>query len=221
MENIVYLMDCMEFLKTCPDKAFDLAIVDPPYGDGNQDVGGGVRFGQRFERYSRPQAQQLPQTGNKEEAEATGGTAGFSDGPSVEEDRGVTRTGGTWAAKYGKSIADWDKAPPHNTLRNFSECRSIASSGAETTSICRRQGTSSYGGNFPSRRISRWLWLNLHGRTSGVTQRCSTGFLKERRTTRVSIPRRNPLNFINGFCPSTRSRETGSLIRTWVPGQAA
>ena len=74
--------------------------------------GGGVRFGQRFERYSRPQAQQLSQTGNKEEAEATGGTAGFSDGPSVEEDRGVTRTGGTWAAKYGKSIADWDKAPP-------------------------------------------------------------------------------------------------------------
>lgn len=42
MENIVYLMDCMEFLKTCPDKAFDLAIVDPPYGDGNQDVGGGT-----------------------------------------------------------------------------------------------------------------------------------------------------------------------------------
>lgn len=42
MENVVYLMDCMEFLKTCPDKAFDLAIVDPPYGDGNQDVGGGT-----------------------------------------------------------------------------------------------------------------------------------------------------------------------------------
>lgn len=73
---------------------------------------GGVRFGQRFERYSRPQAQQLSETGNKEKTEATGGTAGFSDGPSVEEDRGVTRTGGTWAAKYGKSIADWDKAPP-------------------------------------------------------------------------------------------------------------
>ncbi|MBQ7508656.1 MAG: site-specific DNA-methyltransferase [Spirochaetales bacterium] len=24
----------------------------------------------------------------------------------------MTRTGGTWVAKYGKSIADWDKAPP-------------------------------------------------------------------------------------------------------------
>lgn len=27
-------MDCMEYLRTCPDKAFDLAIVDPPYGIG-------------------------------------------------------------------------------------------------------------------------------------------------------------------------------------------
>jgi site-specific DNA-methyltransferase (adenine-specific) len=26
--------DCMEYMKTLPDKAFDLAIVDPPYGIG-------------------------------------------------------------------------------------------------------------------------------------------------------------------------------------------
>lgn len=25
-------MDCMEYLRTCPDKHFDIAIVDPPYG---------------------------------------------------------------------------------------------------------------------------------------------------------------------------------------------
>ena len=25
-------VDCMEYMKTCPDDAFDLAIVDPPYG---------------------------------------------------------------------------------------------------------------------------------------------------------------------------------------------
>lgn len=31
-------MDCMEYMKTLPDKAFDLAIVDPPYGIG---MGGG------------------------------------------------------------------------------------------------------------------------------------------------------------------------------------
>ena len=27
-----YNMDCMEFMKDCPDKKYDLAIVDPPYG---------------------------------------------------------------------------------------------------------------------------------------------------------------------------------------------
>lgn len=27
-------MDCMEYMKALPDKAFDLAIVDPPYGIG-------------------------------------------------------------------------------------------------------------------------------------------------------------------------------------------
>ena len=26
--------DCMEYMKTIPDKYFDLAIVDPPYGIG-------------------------------------------------------------------------------------------------------------------------------------------------------------------------------------------
>lgn len=29
-----YNMDCMEAMKEFPDKFFDLAIVDPPYGDG-------------------------------------------------------------------------------------------------------------------------------------------------------------------------------------------
>lgn len=29
-----YNMDCMEGMKECPDKFFDLAIVDPPYGIG-------------------------------------------------------------------------------------------------------------------------------------------------------------------------------------------
>jgi site-specific DNA-methyltransferase (adenine-specific) len=30
----VYLMDCMDLMKQYPDKHFDLAIVDPPYGIG-------------------------------------------------------------------------------------------------------------------------------------------------------------------------------------------
>lgn len=36
--NIAYNMDCMEYMRTVPDKFFDLAVVDPPYGGGSQTV---------------------------------------------------------------------------------------------------------------------------------------------------------------------------------------
>lgn len=32
--NVAYNRDCMEAMKEYPDKYFDLAVVDPPYGDG-------------------------------------------------------------------------------------------------------------------------------------------------------------------------------------------
>ena len=62
LESGFYLMDCMDGMKEFPDGFFDLAIVDPPYGDGGQKIGG-VRFGQRFDRYKHPlPAEELPQT---------------------------------------------------------------------------------------------------------------------------------------------------------------
>lgn len=33
-----YNIDCMDFMKSLPDKYFDLAVVDPPYGDGSSAV---------------------------------------------------------------------------------------------------------------------------------------------------------------------------------------
>ena len=39
MNNTVYLCDCMDYMKGLPDNAFDLAIVDPPYGIGYEDGG--------------------------------------------------------------------------------------------------------------------------------------------------------------------------------------
>jgi len=35
--NEVYCMDCMDYMRTLPDKAFDLAIVDPPYRNENEN----------------------------------------------------------------------------------------------------------------------------------------------------------------------------------------
>lgn len=57
MKNEVYNMDCIEYMRSLPDNAFDIAVCDPPYGKGNDDslvAGGGERFGQRFKRYYRP-----------------------------------------------------------------------------------------------------------------------------------------------------------------------
>jgi site-specific DNA-methyltransferase (adenine-specific) len=44
----VFNIDCMEFMATCKDKQFDLAIVDPPYGLGESVVNSGGRF-KRYE----------------------------------------------------------------------------------------------------------------------------------------------------------------------------
>ena len=60
MISEVFNTDCLEYMRTLPDKAFQLAIADPPYGGAKETVG---------------------------------------------------RTGGTWAAKYGTHINEWDKAP--------------------------------------------------------------------------------------------------------------
>lgn len=54
--------DCMDLMRQYPDKYFELAITDPPYGGGNHSMNN-------------------------------------------------LRTGGTWTAKYGKKINDWDIAP--------------------------------------------------------------------------------------------------------------
>src|SRR5690606_8933117 len=46
MISEVYNIDCMEGMKQFPDKFFDLAIVDPPYGiDAANYTRGGKQFG--------------------------------------------------------------------------------------------------------------------------------------------------------------------------------
>ena len=53
--------DCMEYLRSLPDNAFDLAVVDPPYGDGNFQTPPHKRAMSRdggwFDRYKRPMEQ--------------------------------------------------------------------------------------------------------------------------------------------------------------------
>ena len=46
----LYNMDCMEAMKKTPDKAFDLAIVDPPYGIGMDGGNVGYKGFNNFEK---------------------------------------------------------------------------------------------------------------------------------------------------------------------------
>lgn len=47
MLSEVFNVDCMEYMRTLPDKAFDLAVVDPPYFSGPEKRG---YYGQRVSK---------------------------------------------------------------------------------------------------------------------------------------------------------------------------
>lgn len=98
----LYNADCMEAMKEFPDKFFDLAVVDPPYGDAG--IGGGVqqirRMVEPIQRNGTGSARGSTSTRIRREQKSRGGG-----------DKSVTRTGGTWAEKYGKKNIAWDIAP--------------------------------------------------------------------------------------------------------------
>jgi len=50
MKNIVHLCDCMDFMRGLPDKTYDLAIVDPPYGLKWNHTGGNSLSAQEAEK---------------------------------------------------------------------------------------------------------------------------------------------------------------------------
>jgi len=54
--NKLHLMDCMEAMREFPDNFFDIAVVDPPYGNAENSAEYNARngrFGGRFERYDK------------------------------------------------------------------------------------------------------------------------------------------------------------------------
>ena len=85
----LYNMDCMVALKEYPDNYFDLAIVDPPYGDA-----GGVQRKGEIRRTVRP----IPRDGFH--GKSYGG--GYDTLRAASEKGRVHRTGATWAEKFGK-----------------------------------------------------------------------------------------------------------------------
>ena len=50
VKSVVYLMDCMELLKQMPDKYFELAVVDPPYGLGDEKLTQGGTWASKYKK---------------------------------------------------------------------------------------------------------------------------------------------------------------------------
>lgn len=48
IDSLTFNRDCLAAMREMPDKAFDLAVVDPPYGHQH-----GRRFGAKFELYTK------------------------------------------------------------------------------------------------------------------------------------------------------------------------
>lgn len=88
-------IDCMLAMKDTPDKFYELAIVDPPYGSGgwgDWEVKKRSRFGAIFDKYK---------------INRTGGTWSTK----YQQESKVNRSGGNTFRKYDNRIDHWDVAP--------------------------------------------------------------------------------------------------------------
>lgn len=96
--NTLYNMDCLEGMRQFPDKYFELAIVDPPYGGAATPVSVG----------GSPGTMALQGGAADWEAKPRSRFGGRFDKYEIKADR----TGGGYAEKYGSKIEHWDVAPP-------------------------------------------------------------------------------------------------------------
>ena len=140
-----YNMDCMDGMKQFPDKYFDLAIVDPPYGDGGgqwkrQDKS---RFGGVFDRYRKDRLPRQSVLARAEHGRASSAKKSFR---------------GMWLRL--KSI-----------LTNSSASHGIKLYGAEIILNFHRQDAFSCGKS-TFQKISQWLCVSMRGLHSMRMQKC-------------------------------------------------
>ena len=148
--STTYNCDCLEYMKTVPDKFFSLAVCDPPFGGGSsQNV--------QVERESltAQNGLQAAPIGHGAKDGRFGNPGSIFEKYRQREDFSaeeidVTRTGGTWAAKYGTRISDWDVAPTEEYFK-------------ELARISRNQII--FGGNYfnlpPTRCLFVWWKLTI------------------------------------------------------------
>lgn len=111
--SIVFNEDCMEVTRRYPDKYFDLAVVDPPYGAGFTEGGGCQGW---FAKYHQDSSQSLNVERERADRRGTDSASDLIDTKKT----GKKSFRGTWPQEK-------------ITLMNFSASHAIKSFGAETT----------------------------------------------------------------------------------------
>ena len=106
MKSQVFNTDCLAAMREMPDNAFDLAVVDPPYGEGCSQSGNVER---EREREVEPVRRKIRQV----QVSTTNGRIAEN-----QTGRGVTRIGGTWATKYAKKLLRGTLRRNKNILRS-------------------------------------------------------------------------------------------------------
>lgn len=176
MTNIAYNMDCMEAMKQFPDKYFDLAVVDPPYGigaDNFKNGAGASKDGGRLYSTAVKMKNRLNQGGGKLKNRM-----------------------------LNQSDCSWDSAPPSKEYFDelFRVCENCVIWGAITLIYLRPEALL-FGIKYSRGTTS--VRLNWHGLLLTDRQHCSRcAILWAARY----IPRRSRLNCTHGFFRSMRNR---------------
>ena len=163
-------MDCLDYMKSLPDNAFDLIIADPPYGDCDGSWGG-VGQGSRTTQDAMPDTlgggeevrrmvqpiQTAKRFGARFDRYRAGGGGCFR----------LHGGGGTQRNTTSETMASSGTLlQTKRSSKRCSESPRIKSYGVATTSTCLRQGALSYGRSCPFRRVSAWRCASMLGRAS-------------------------------------------------------
>ncbi len=96
--NVAYNVDCMEYMRTLQDKAFDLAVVDPPYGIGID--------GQKLSINKNPKHTIADRIRSMTDTELAGMLYNFRNDYNTERFSGISTMPSSW-----KEIKKWLETP--------------------------------------------------------------------------------------------------------------
>lgn len=117
-EQLAYNMDCLEAMRLMPDKAFDLAVVDPPYGIGVMSMNYTKSGAVRTHGYSAAKRRDYRKQG---EWDVAPGPEYFAELFRVSKKQII------WGGNYfqlppSKGFIVWDKRVNDEMRNDFADC---------------------------------------------------------------------------------------------------